>query len=93
MQLMQMQVAVSQSFPVQFFFRTDGNVLFIPVQGIKTLIDQNDGVSGIFDAEGFTLKEKDVDEGQDYQYNIPYPLNNMPVLKQWLIQQQLILPQ
>ncbi len=73
-------------------------MLFAGHQGMKAIIDQNYNVSGTFDTEGFTLHEKqiegkDVDDGQTYMYNVPYRLSDMPVLTQWLIQQNLILPQ
>lgn len=98
MQILQAQVQVGNDFPVTLFFRTDGKVRFVPHQGAKAVIDQNENISGIFDADGFTLYEKqtigkDVDEGQSYMYNVPYKLSDMPVLTNWLIQQQLIFPQ
>jgi hypothetical protein len=97
MQVFQAQVAVTESFPVTLFFRTDNTMIFAGHQGMKAVIDQNECISGVFDADGFTLYEKqtegkDVDEGQTYMYNVPYRLADMPVLTQWLKQQNLILP-
>lgn len=47
-----------------------------------------EGITGFFDANEFSLQEP----GQDFQrydYGVAYPYKNMPVLKAWLIQQQL----
>jgi hypothetical protein len=71
----------------------------LPMQELLygAIIDQVDvdkypnGISAIFDAEGFTLWENTV--SADYVYHCPYPYKEMPVLKQWLTQQEMIMPE
>lgn len=49
--------------------------------------DKN-GVSGVFDAQAFSLSEPD-GSWKEYDYGTAYPYKEMPALKQWLIQQNL----
>lgn len=94
MNTLQIQVQIGPSFPATAFFRSDGTVILVGHDGMKAVIDHFDiGISGIFDQDGFTLVEQGFDEGSHYQYNVPYKLSEMPVLRAWLKQQQLVLPQ
>lgn len=42
----------------------------------------------IFNSDGFTIKDLN-GEPQNYDYGVAYPYKEMPLLKQWLIQQKL----
>ena len=72
----------------------------LPMQELLNggIIDQVDtekhpnGISAIFDAEGFTLWENDK-LSADYVYHCPYPYKEMPVLLAWLKQQEMIMPE
>lgn len=71
----------------------------LPMQELLegAVIDQVDvqqheeGISAIFDKDGFTLWDKNV--SADYMYHCPYPYKEMPVLSKWLKQQQMIMPE
>lgn len=74
-------------------------IKFLPLETILqgAIIDQADkeqfpdGISAIFDKDGFTLWEK-ADVSADYQYHAPYPYKDMPVLFAWLKQQNMLMP-
>lgn len=50
-----------------------------------------DGVSGVFDAQGFSLSTggEGLDTWQEFDYGTGYQYKEIPALQQWLIQQQL----
>jgi hypothetical protein len=68
---------------------SDGSIAIERPASSLSLCDSNlEGVTGIFDAAGFTLIEGE--DKQDYDYGCTYPYKTMPVLKKWLEQQQLL---
>ena len=77
----------------QLFLISDGTVAFQLGQGfIVTHEIRTTGVSSLFDLEGFSLLEEGGKEFLDYQYGVPYDYKQLPLLKAWLIQQDLINP-
>ena len=85
------QIRIGSDFPIILIFYANGRISFIPYQEFSAIIDNpEDGVEGIFDLEGFSLRDKNVAEFQKYMYNMPYEYKTMEVLKKWLIQQNLI---
>lgn len=94
MSLTQMRVTVGNDARIDLYLISDGRVVVVPGFGFTHLYEHNpEGVSGSFDAEGFTLYESLTDEGQAYEYNTPHPYKQMPVFKAWLVQQQLQWPE
>lgn len=83
------------TFPIldtrlQMILLSNGTLAIKPQPHFTPLADYMDGgVEGIFFSDYFKLKGKDEKEFQDYQYGVTYPYKNMPVLKAWLVQQQL----
>jgi hypothetical protein len=91
--ILQAAIQIGHSFPATAFFRSDGRVEIKSHTGMTTLIEYYiGGISSMFDNEGFSLFEKNIEDKQDYQYGVPYLANEMPIFKNWLIQQQLIFP-
>lgn len=89
------EVVIADSFPVSVLCLSDGTLMLQPHGNFSLIFDgKHDGVTGIFDSEGFALLEqgRPLDDMQDYQYNVPYEYKQMPVLKAWLVQQNLINP-
>jgi hypothetical protein len=77
---------------IDFYLLSDGTVLIAPGYGFTGLYEEcREGISGLFDAEGFDLWEWGK-EPQSYEYHFPYPYKQMPVFRAWLIQQELQLP-
>jgi hypothetical protein len=81
--------AVDGLVPVELYLLSDRTVLFIPVIGFSpTYEDSLDGVSSFFDETGFKLWEPG-SAVYSYDYHVAYPYNVMPLLRGWLIQQDL----
>jgi hypothetical protein len=90
-----MEVIIADSFPVTLVCLSNGKVRLTPLYDFTALFDQTPGgVAAIFDSEGFSLLEpgRDPDDFQDYFYHVEYDYKTMPVLKAWLVQQNLINP-
>lgn len=69
----------------------DGTVFIERTRWFAPTFDYSkEGITGVFDHDGFSLMEPDEDF-QGYDYGVAYPYSEIPVLKQWLVQQQLIL--
>lgn len=68
--------------------------MLVPQWNFGLIVDQKigDGVWGIFTDKDFSLMGPSETTFQDYQYNYPYKYKEMPVLKGWLMQQNLISP-
>lgn len=95
MEVVQMHVPTSPSFPVELFIRSDGNISLLPRNIGKFYImdlPPEGGVTGTFDESGFTL-QVGMDEPAKYMYDVPYAYKSMPVLKAWLVQQKLTKPE
>lgn len=88
-----MLIPISQAFPVGVYAFHDSTIQLVPLQSILNgaVIDQNDGVSGVFDREGFSL-QKGIDDALNFEYNVNYPYKDMPILLEWLKQQNMMLP-
>lgn len=97
-QLRQFGMKIANSFPIDLYLISDATIIMSPVFGInipsQAVYDYHpEGISGMFDKEGFSLFEKSIDDKQDYVYNTTYAYKEMPVLRAWLMQQNLVLPQ
>jgi hypothetical protein len=79
--------------PVELYLYPDGSVLFMPTFGAVTTYEyQYDGVSSIFDKEGFTLWEPGSIEFK-YEYEVLYRYKSEPLMAGWLRQQELSINQ
>ncbi len=76
--------------PVHIFACENGSLMFRPVFSVATYDYKPDGVTGIFDRNGFSLKGEADEEYSHYDYDIPYPYKTMDLLKAWVLQQNLI---
>jgi len=86
------QASIGWEFQVKLICLSDGTVMLVPQHDFGLIIDQKeDGVSALFDGSGFTLVEAGK-EPMDYQYHTPYKYKEMPLLKAWLVQQELVSP-
>lgn len=97
MTITQLGVQISNDLRLGLYLMSDGekfnSVLITQMHGFDTLFDYDpEGITGIFDKSGFTLMEKGDKEGNNYSYDTPYPYKEMPILKAWLIQQNLLWP-
>lgn len=88
-----MIIPIANSFPIGVAVFADASIQIIPLQGLLNgaVIDQNEGVSGIFDTDGFSL-QKGIDDPMKYEYHVNYPYKSMELLKEWLVQQNILLP-
>ncbi len=92
-ELKQIGVRIGDTFPIMIGLQPDGTLFLQPTVLFKTIYDyQPKGISGIFDNDGFSLWKDKVDNKLDYEYNAAYNYKDMPLLKDWLIQQNLVLP-
>jgi hypothetical protein len=93
-----MQQASTQiaSLPLALVLVSNGCVALQKMaQQFKTIIDQHtDGVSGIISEEDLSLVSfgNALASDKAYEYNKLYELSQEPLLKQWLIQQDLQQP-
>ncbi len=89
-QAMQVQLG---SLPIVLVCFSNRNVLLAPTQQFKAIVDQPEqegSIHAVFDMIGFTLYDnKDLAEGLNYGYNMQLVLDDMPLLKRYLVQQQL----
>ena len=88
-QAMQIQLG---SLPIMLVCFSNRNVLLAPTQQFKTIVDapeQEGSVQAIFIMNGFSLFEGDITTKLDYVYNVQMSLDSSPLLKKYLIQQQL----
>lgn len=88
-QAMQVQLG---SLPIVLVCFSNRNVLLAPTQEFRSIIDQpeqGDSVQAIFSMNGFSLFEGDIATKLDYVYNVQVSLDSSPLLKKYLIQQQL----
>jgi hypothetical protein len=75
-------------------FSENRTVAFVKVANFEALLDQpEDGtyVGAFFYPEGFSLFRSEA-ESEDFDYNVRYPYYQMPLMKGWLMQQNLQLP-
>jgi len=89
------QVMIGWDFPVVLCCFDDGTVMLKQIYNTELIIDQKpDGITALFDGNGFSLLEPGREWGdfQDYFYGVPYNYKEMPVLRAWLEQQELISP-
>ena len=89
-----MRIQIAEDIRVELYLLSNGMLLLVPAYGFTRLFDyKKDGVSAMFDEEGFSLAEDWEQEPQRYDYHVPYPYKGMPVLKAWLVQQSLTMPE
>ena len=88
MTLMQKRVHVSNDMRVDLYLISDGTVVLVPTHGFTKLVEYGNEVNGTFDEHGFSLT--DAYETVSYEWHTPYPFQQRPVLKAWLIQQKLV---
>lgn len=75
--------------PVEIYLLSDGSLVFARSFGaVPTYEHCPDGVSSMFDAEGFTLWEPGSAEYR-YEYETVYRYKVMPLMRGWLSQQDL----
>ena len=84
-------LSCGNNFPVVVQLFTDATVIIRRTVDMFCDVDGN-VVGGIFDGEGFSLRENSAAAWMDFNYDVPYKLESMPVLKAWLKQQNLIYP-
>lgn len=100
-----MIIRIGNNFPVAITLLPEAKLNFIPLQEIMNgaVVDQcdyqqfPDGVSAIWDKDGFHLQkgidsDGNIDYNHAYQYHAGYPYKGMPILKEWLLQQRLVAP-
>ncbi len=81
--------AIDGLVPVEIYLFSDGSLLVVPVRGFSpTFEHQHDGVSSMFDESGFSLWERGSDV-YDYKYHEVYRYKQLPLLRGWLMQQDL----
>ncbi len=86
------RVKIAETFPVGLVCFANGEVALQVISPFNLIVDSKpDGVSGLFDMEGFTLSDG-IDASLDYHYNTPMKYKEMPTLKRWLVQQNLVSP-
>lgn len=87
----QVQIALA-GLPITLVLLSNGCVVLVPMNAFTGILetDQNLGVRAWFFPDFFSLTDNEA--GEDYDYRVPYLLSSYPVLKHWLIQQQLISP-
>lgn len=96
-------VQITNDFPIAILpeiIEGKTYVKIMPMQSILqgAVVDQVDleqfpnGVSAIFDTDGFTLSQS-LDYVAEYKYHVGYPYKDMPVLLAWLKQQNMLMPQ
>ena len=84
-------LACGNNFPVVVQLCSDGSVILR--RTVESFCDVDDAaISGIFDGDGFSLREYSSEAWMNFSYDVPYKLATMPVLKAWLMQQNLIYP-
>jgi hypothetical protein len=92
MALTQLRVPLNSDLRIDLYLISDGTVVIVPGFGFTQIFDHFvGGVSGTFDEHGFSLEDKW--EKVDYDYHTPYPYKLRPVLKEWLMQQELQMPE
>jgi hypothetical protein len=89
----QINFIISPTLPVLLSLYPDGTISlsYNDTSGCSALFDHKpSGIGALFDPEGFSLWEGDKFEDRlDYHYNWPYKYKEMPLLKQWLVQQDM----
>jgi hypothetical protein len=86
-------VDIANSFPVKLLCYPDGSVELVIQGGFPPIVeDRPTGVSSIFTMAGFCLRGEGEANYQEYYYNFPYHYKQVPTLKAWLVQQQLVSP-
>lgn len=86
------QVLIGWEFPIKLLCFPDGTVMLAPTARIGVIFDLMPGrVQGVFNDEFFTLSDT-TNDPMEYEYNYPYKLKDMPLLKAWLVQQELVSP-
>lgn len=89
------QISMGDEFPIKLICASDGTVAFVRQWDFNLIVDNApDGISGVFDNNGFSLKEAtdSWDNMLDFRYNVYYQYKQMPVLTAWLKQQNLVSP-
>lgn len=85
-----LDIGLGGNFPIKLAFYLDGKVALHPSRALDPIVDQVEGgVTGLFDNKGFSLIGLGEKEPLSYQYGVPYNYKEMPLLKAWLVQQQL----
>ncbi len=93
MSLSQLQIPLANDLRVDLYLISNGCVVFAQGFGfIRTYDHFPDGVSAVFDVDGFSLFEKG-SEMYKYEYNTAYLYKQELLMKAWLCQQNLTLPE
>ena len=80
---------IADGFPVVLLCMQDGRLMLSPQGSFPVIVEQTPtGVSSVFHSTGFELGEGG--EVDSYYYNTPYAYKQMPKLKAWLKQQNLV---
>lgn len=78
----QAQIGIG-SLPVNLILLSTGQLVFIRVANIGVLFDNNDGIDAVFMDDGFRLND------EEFSYNTLYWYKEIPLLLQWLKNQNL----
>lgn len=85
MQQVQTQIA---GMPLTLVLLSDGCVVIVVTGALPTIFEQGSVVNASIFADGFILTTENKPE-EEFSYNVVYYLQDYPLLKQWLRQQQL----
>ncbi len=78
---------------VDLYLISNGTIVIVPGFGFSKVYDHfPEGVSGVFEIDGWSLFEKG-SELYNYSYNTAYLYKQEPLMKAWLCQQNLTLPE
>lgn len=81
--------AIDGLTPIELYLLSDGRLVFVPTRDMTTTSEyQVDGVSSLFHSEGFDLWEPG-SKVYSYHYNEAYLYKQMPLMRGWLVQQDL----
>ncbi len=76
--------------PITLVLLSNGCVVLVPMIAFSGILETDPAleVRAWFFPDFFSLTDNEA--GEDYDYRVPYLLSEYPVLKRWLIQQQLL---
>jgi hypothetical protein len=85
-------ITCGNNFPVVLQLLSNATVVVQRTDESFCDIDNSHKVKAIFAHDGFSLTEDYKEGWMNFDYDVPYKLSSMPVLKAWIQQQNLIYP-
>lgn len=82
------------NLPLQLVCISNGTLGIVPTMSFKTIIDSYDDtakVDAIISEDAIKIVDKE--QQKEYSYKTAYEYKYEPLLKRWLVQQDLLMPQ